>query len=324
MADENDVSKEMEDQEERTFKIKVHGEVKEVTEEELIAAAQKWYGVGTRLQSELDRKKQEMDELAESAVQAYAFIEDLQKWISKRDNEAASRLMKNVGWEKWQLEALAGNRKAVSGAGLDEESSGDEDAGEDYEEEGQAAERKPRPAPRKIKLEDLDEDLQALVRGIRQEQMNRMYRSVMEDMRSFIANDEFLGKIVKGSPQRADSLAKLAEQILVRKTAVEGQRIGPRVYNDVLNELRQYVGSLGIRVDEEKPDTRSLAALGLGLEDGGDDLRQAILSERPIQREPVTSPHYGKNLLARLAQKMATAKATGKLGEQKEENIVNE
>ena len=288
---------------ERTYKIKTSEGIQELTEDQMIALAQKAKEVLPKLQSDLDKLRREHDLNKSESEAAFSFIRDFKSVLDGDENakEAASRLGEIVGWDEDDIGEILN-----AGKGGDREEEEEEPAPRRANrkrnlEESLDEEEEPRQVnrtPRKLSIADLDPDLQRDIQTLRQKRIGETREYMFSQIKGALANDSEIGKLMKNE-KLAQVVNKLGTETLRRRVGLDGQEFGPRVLQEVLEEVKDFVKAAGIQSPEDKP--KSLAALGLG--PAAESISDILHREQPPQRAKVTDgdDKYRKSLFERMA-----------------------
>lgn len=286
--------------EEKTFELKVDGEVKKVDEKTLLDLAQKGLAVLPKVQSEKDRLATEFEELKEKSAYATELADDLKAAIGDDDEAAKAALEKigeAMGWSAKEVEyVLSGNKSA-------DEDDSEEDADPPKKN---TVERPRQTEKRTVGLEDLDPKIRRRFEQLEKQELEAIRDQAYNLLGSTLADDSELGKFKKAEPAVYAGIERFAKGELQRRVVAEGASLGPKLVDAIVRDTREFVKSLGISA--EKPiTTKSLAAMGLGpiAHQLGDTLQR---NEAP-KAAKVTDRDYNKNFAQRLA--MSIAKAGG-------------
>lgn len=293
---------------ENTFKIKTRDGFRELSEEQLIALAQKASDVLPEVQSKYDKLVAETKDLRTDHDAALSFLSDFKAVINNEEGarEAAARLGSAVGWDESDIEDILGaGDEPAKPAGRptrrvkDEKEEDDENEEDDTEQYFREDRRMAQPANnRKLSLTDLDPELQRDIKQLRQNRIADTREFMFSQVKSALAQDGEIGKLMKNE-KLAQVINKLGTETLRRRVGLDGQEFGPRTINEVLGEVKEFIKEAGIQSPEDKP--KSLAALGLG--PSAESIADVLHREQPPQRESVSSgdDKYRRNLFERMA-----------------------
>lgn len=271
-----------------SFKLTGPDGIEEVTQEQLLNLGQKGRFVLPKLQSDLDKSKLEADELRKNSGTAFEFVKDFQDLLQGKGKEEDILEKMATGANLSQLEL----KQRLSNLLGDDEDEDDED--EDEEEERKDPKKKLRTSLRKTKsggdsdLDDLssvDMDrltprLKGILEYVEARRLGELREMAFRDLDKVLEGDEKVGKILEGKSRAGKVLRGLAQQALQRRVGYENAPLGPRVYNEILEEVKTIVGDLDIR--EKGIESLTAKAMGLGpIEDTlGDILHQEQAPER--------------------------------------------
>ena len=276
-------------EEPKTFTLKVSGVEKEVTLEEMQELATKSAGADEKFRVAAEKLK-EAAEKDTSSAKAMKIV------------ELHDKLYKTGDFTKSDIREFG----ELVGLGADEM---EKMFAEELKKQGKSAGATDDGTPfRKLKIEDLDPDIQETLKGAKQSQVVDAEKKIADMVEKAVDKDEILGKILKETDDtlRDDRKAAINEMVKkdVNRRILQSQWtkevFGDSMIQGSVQEIRANIKRFGIPSKASKQPPSSLLA-GLGL---SGELQTKIQADEPIERVPVDDPSYTDNIVARLAQKM--------------------
>jgi len=304
MADENEKKEEQnqdekqeekkEEQKPETYSVKINGEEKELTLEELKEHASKAAGADEKF-----RSAAQMKEDAKKGIE----IGNAFKKINSGDFDATDvrKLAELTGQDADAAVAAYNESQKKTG-----KKSKKDDDDEDYTP----------PAKRKIDYSDLPEDMQEILRGAREQQIDSATKQIEKMVADEVAKDEFLGKIVLDAPDASQAGIREAITSQVQRdvrakilaSPSTKEKFGTEMIRNSIQMIRAEVKKLGIPSKADKQADR--ISLLAGLVRPG-DLPAEVYSDEKIARVSSEDPNYEDNAAMRLGQRMRQAAQAG-------------
>jgi len=163
--------------------------------------------------------------------------------------------------------------------------------------------------PKKVTIEDLDEDTRSTLNQARQDQIDNAEIKVEKMCQEGVDKDDFFGKILKESPVDIKENRKAAIMSMVQQRVREKilaspytkEKFGTEMIQSAIQGVRDQVKKLGIPTKSSRQPGLALASvLGLGV-DG--NLPAEVHSDDDIKRVSSDDPDYDDNVVKRLGQK---------------------
>ena len=274
--EEKQDDKQGETKKEETYTIKIDGEERNLSIEELKTLASKSGGADKRFNEAAEAKK-----AAERGIR----IEELTKSISTSDNPSEADIREYAG--------LIGVDPAEFMQYLKE---GDPD---------------PKPAS-KATTSDFNKQFQevmgaspaevkAILEFSQQRHVNDARKEIREISDKAVDKDEIIGKMIVGE-DRDEVLAAVKDMVAedVLRKIQDGKPFGAEMVSATVQRVRSQLTKLGI----PKKSNQQPIVLGLG---PGAGLSSEIQADEPIKRIPSTEDDQEKNLIARYLQKAVHA-----------------
>jgi len=272
-----------------TYTVKINGEEKELTLEELKEHASKAAGADEKF-----RSAAQMKEDAKKGIEIGAAF----KKINSGDFDAT---------DVRKLAELTGQDADAAVAAYTESQ---KKPGKDKKEDDTP------PARRKIDYSDFPEDIQEILRGAREQQIESATKTIEKMVSDEVAKDEFLGKIVMDAPDASQAGIREAITSQVQRdvrakilaSPSTKEKFGTEMIRNSIQMIRAEVKKLGIPSKADKQADR--ISLLAGLVRPG-DLPAEVYSDEKIARVDSNDPNYHDNAAARLGQRMRQAAQKG-------------
>jgi hypothetical protein len=165
--------------------------------------------------------------------------------------------------------------------------------------------------PRKLEMKDLPEDVQETIGLAREAQIADAEKKIKEMVSEAVDKDEFLGKIVIEAPEESQTGIKEAITSMVQRdvrakilaSPSTKEKFGAEMIRNSIQMARAEVKKLGIpsKSSKQADKVSLLAALG----PTGLGLPAEVYSDDEVERVPSTDPDYHDNAVKRLGQKLA-------------------
>jgi hypothetical protein len=273
-----------------TYQVKINGEMRDLTLAELKEHASKAAGA---------------DEVFRSAAQ---MKEDAKKGI---EIGAAFKKINSGEFDATDVRKLA----ELTGQDADEAVAAYTASLKKGNDKGDG-ENKATPAAKKIAMEDLPEDMQEIMRGAREAQIEDAQEKIAKLVEAEVAKDELLGKIVLEAPDNLQAGIKefclqqvkddVQKKILASPYSKE--KFGTEMIRNSIQKTRAGIKKLGIPSKADKQADR--ISLLAGLVRPG-DFPAEVYTDEKITRVDSNDPNYHDNAAARLGQKMRQAAQRG-------------
>jgi hypothetical protein len=322
----------------------VNGREVRMTQEQVLAEAQKSLGVLPNLQSERDRLDRELKETKAQSEGAFAFIEDFRTAMGD-DPQASRAAMYRIGQAFGHSEdevddAISPVRRASPTEDgereerprkrrhgeEDDENEGEEDSRlrrrlRDEDEEGADTYRSReggnfgRAPTINVGMKHLDPEVRREIEYLRSQRLRSLSDMMYQQVDQALAADPDIGQIIKGSPRAAQALKKVGREALRTRVVVEEREFGPQVLSEVVANVKALVQDTDIRAPQQSGPPERAKALGLGpaVEIFGDKLYDA---EKPPERATLVDEGYSKNFMGRVAHRLLHLKKEAAAGEE--------
>ena len=165
-------------------------------------------------------------------------------------------------------------------------------------------------AGKKVGFEGVDSRIQAAVKAIEEKDLNDIRESVEDETRKGVDKDDILGKMVGRVPEDKRNEVKNALYDMaiqdVRDRIFSGQMYGPEMLQSSLQRVRALVEKLGIPAKAVgHPPVSGPSPLGV--------LSPQVTATEPIKRVSSTETNWEQNAVDRIHQRMVQAmRADGK------------
>jgi hypothetical protein len=273
-----------------TYEVKIDGVMRELTMDELKEHASKSAGA-----DEAFRKAAQMKEDAIKGIEIGKAFEKINS--GKFDATDVRKLAELTGQD-------ADEAVAAYNAELKAKDGKDDDKGTKTPSAGAK--------PEKIKIEDLPDDVQEIIKGARESQIEDAEKQIEKMVVDAVDKDELLGKIVIDAPEEQRTGIKEVVTSMVHgdvrakmlASHITKEKFGAEMIRNSIQKVRAEVKKLGIPSKSSKQADRVslLAALG---PTGG--LPAEVYSDEKIERVDSNDPSYHDNAVARLGQAMRKA-----------------
>ena len=259
-----------------SYTIKVNGEERTATAEELVKMAEKSAGADQRFQDAADLRK-----TAERGIR----IDELLTKVAEADTPNTDEVKELAKLMKVPMDAMVDILKPDKTV-----PKGNRQADEDTTQ-------------RPVALEDMDSEVQQLLGVARQQQIDDAGKQIKQTVKDYVDKDTSLGKIV-GSISDTEKSEKLKATIndmvfndVQRKILASGQ-YGAEMVEESIQRIRTVLTKLGI------PGKASEDPVLLGLGPSGMALPADIQADEPIKRISADDDLYESNAGKRLLQKL--------------------
>jgi len=257
------------------------------------------------------------EERFQQAANLKKTIVDLVKRTEEGDAEAYAGLLREMGYDAATTRAKVQAYLEACEV-LDGDDDGDDDGEGNDDPLGQAGNTSPRGGqagnapsrggqagntpPRggrsgkssRIRLEDLDEDLQKELREVQNHRYERLRQKIYRETEEGLAKDRKLRIILEKGGSKAGKLKELAKKAM-RGRIRDGAEYGPELVKDVVAEVRGVVEEFGVG-----PEPTSIPGLGFG----PGIAHAETQAEKPPEPVSILDSNYRKNLAARLAHRV--------------------
>jgi hypothetical protein len=257
-----------------TFDLKIGGEVRSLTLDELKTYASKAAGAEAKFEEAANMRKQ-----AEQATKLMSALDTIKEGPGDRQQQAMVEACNILGVNMSELQSLTNDPKAPSGT------------------------PSPTTPPAEIKLEQLPEKARKAIDAAEKAELVEIRKDIEETTKKGIDNDEALDKMVGGvkdNPELQEVLYEMAIDEVQNAIVVRGEEFGPDMIKSVVQKVRSTIKRLGIPA---KAATLP-PVLGIGPSEG---YSPAVLSDEPIKRVASTEADYEDNLVQRYMQKQRMA-----------------
>lgn len=267
------------------YTIKVDGQDMDLTLEELKQKAEEAGGAQKRFQEAAEIRKKFGDLDAEAARAGARIVELTQKLQSTGELS---------GKETEELYTLMGVDPSAMG-GADDDQKG-----------GRKKDATP-PAPKKVALDDLPDEVKEAVAAYKEASFADAKGKIDETVKIALDKDKELAKMVADTPEasRKEVQEALLEMALsdVWARIGAGQEFGPPLLQTVAQGLRARVRKLGVPGDPQNLPVSQLVS------DFGPVLGPQISQSEPIKRGKIGDDSYIETAAARLGQMIERARA---------------
>jgi hypothetical protein len=280
-----DAAKAAEDKTPTTHKVKIDGEEKEMTLEELKEAASKSAGADKRF-----RDAAQMKEDAKKGIELKAAFEKVNS--GEFDATDVRKLAELTGQDP---DAAVASYNAELKKNADDKNKTTEDP---YLQ-----------GPKKVKLEDLPEEWQEVLKTAKESQIGDAEEKIQEMVASAVDKDEILGKIVIEAPEElrpgvkevVTSMVHTDVRAKILASRYTKEKFGPEMIRNSVQKARAEVKKLGIPSKSSKEADRVSLLAGLGTIG---NLPAEVYSDEEVKRVSSTDPDYEDNAVIRLGQRM--------------------
>lgn len=278
-----------------SWTLKIDGEEKEFTLDELKDAASKSAGADVKFQNAAQMKKD-----AEKGIEIGKAFEK----INSGDFNATDvrTLAELTGQDPDEAVAAYTAEQKKAGGGGDDNKDKDKDKGKQ--------------TSTKVSFQDLPDDIQALLTeakevlpAAKERQIEQAREEVEKIVKEEVAKDELLGKIVIEAPEKLQAGIKevigsqvhadVQRKILASQWTKE--KFGTEMIRNSIQKIRAEIKKLGIpsKSSQQADRVSLLAALG----PTGIGLPAEVYSDEKVERVPSNDPTYEDNAVLRYAQK---------------------
>lgn len=161
--------------------------------------------------------------------------------------------------------------------------------------------------PKKIEVGDLPEDVQEIIKGARESQIDDAEKKIKEMVVAEVDKDDFLGKIVVDAPdEQRDGIKDVVTSMVQRDvrtkilaSPVTKEKFGTDMIRNSIQMVRAEVKKLGIPSKSSKQADRVSLLATLGPTGG---LPAEVYSEDNVERVDSNDPDYHDNAVKRLGQ----------------------
>lgn len=284
------------------FELKGEDQVLRLTREQAAAEAQKGRFVLPKIQSERDSLKKELEGLRNE----YGAIEDMKKDLitaltgdGDAQDEAIMALGQELGFTEAQLEAILSDDPG------DEQPDDEEDAPPPSRNGRPVQRQAPVTAPSAEEwLKNAPPEVRKMFQKFQQEELREIRSGAQKNLGDAFDIDKDFGNLKEWNPKAAEVLLSQGQKALQRRVLSEGIAPGPKLYAEVLQEVKQLAESFGI--SWLKPVERlDLASLGLGDFAGDPDLVKALHQDQPLDAVPVGSEGFDENFKKSFLRRVA-------------------
>jgi hypothetical protein len=265
-----------------TYQVKINGELRDLTLDELKEHASKAAGA--------DEKFREAARLREEGVKGIELAKAFEK-VNSGDFTAA---------DVRHLAELTGQDPDEAVAAYTAES----------KKAGDADDKKTTPpagASKKVALADLSDEMQEIIRTAKDSQIEDAEKKIQNMVAAEVDKDELLGRIVIDAPEEQQPDIKAAVTAMVQRdvrtkilaSPYTKEKFGTEMIRNSIQMVRAEIKKLGIPSKSSKKADRVSLLAGLG-QIG--DLPAEVYSDEPTKRVDSNDPNYHDNAVIRLGQ----------------------
>jgi len=269
---------------ETTYNLKISGEERQVTLDEMKEMASRSGGA--------DKKFRDAAESLKKA-EKWGTVGDLFTKISDPNNPPAKE-------EVAQLAALLGlDPKALLSILAEEEGNN--------ENTGSKNKGKEKPAgDKKLDVKDLPDEVQAVLQGAKKSQIEAAIAEVKSDVGEALDKDEIIGKMVVAGDDTSGLKNALSEMIFedVQRRILAGEQYGPELVKTSVQKARTRLSKFSTQGKKSESVTEALGMLGLG---PSGEFPAEVQADKPIDRVPSTDTKYEENFKNRFLQQVLGA-----------------
>jgi hypothetical protein len=272
-----------------TFTVKISGEDKQLTLEEITELASKSAGADEKF-----RNAAQMKEDAEKGIEIGKAFEKINS--GKFDATDVRKLAELTGQDADEA-VTSYNAELKKTAGDDKDKDKD----------------KSTPA-KKLEMKDLPEDVQEIINSAKESQIEDAQKKVEEMVGAEVAKDDFLGKIVIDAPEELRegikevviSMVQRDVQKKILASPYTKEKFGAEMIRNSIQTARADIKKLGIPSKASKQADRVSLLASLG--PSGNGLPAEVYSDDKIKRVDSNDPGYEDNAVARLGQALRQKK----------------
>ena len=274
-----------EEQKPETYEVKVDGEVRQMTLEELKANASKAAGA--------DEKFRNAAQMKEDATRGIEIGKAFDKVNS--ENVTAS-----------DVRHLA----ELTGQDADELVRAFNNQGKDDKDDKKDDKKPPLQGPqKKLELKDFPEDVQEILNAAKDKQVEDAEIKIKKMVGDEVDKDDFLGKIVLDAPdEQREGVKEVVKSMVQRDVRAKilaspytKEKFGAEMIRNSIQMVRAEVKRLGIPSKSSKKADRISLLNALGPTGG---LPVEVYSDDKVERVESTDPNYEDNAVKRLGQMM--------------------
>lgn len=263
------------------FTIKVGGEERVMSLEDLKRAASESLGAQKAFQQAAEMRKQ-----AESALQTAAKFEKTVELLGILRNgqdlsyAQATELAGIIGGDPEDYMAESAPSPAQGSSGKEESRQMD---------------------PETMQLiNSLKEQVEALTRYKAEQDADVTFRNIKSNVENMLDNDPVLSKMIKESSNKEETRSALCDMVLndVTVRIYGGRQLGADLLQEALQRTRAIVNKVGKPVIHDKDSILPIVGLS-----PSSLSTQEVLSDKPIDRVKSGEPGYADNFAARLVQR---------------------
>jgi hypothetical protein len=273
----------------KTYSIKVNGEERNMTLEELMAKASEAAGA--------QKKFEEASNLRTKAQKGMQILELLEQTKGQKtpDTAKATELMKLLGVADTEIADIL--------SGLNSEGNNMEE-GKNPKGKGEGG------TPKKVTLDDMDPRVRTIVEAAEQNDLRQIRENIEKEAKKTLDNDKVLGKMIDELPDDA-SKDKIREVLYgmiiddVRSEILGRKPYGTEMLQSSLQKVRTRVQNLGIPT-RSAGQAPVMGELGISAA-----ISPEIRAAEPIQRVKSSEAGYDDNVVKRVQQLMFKAMKRG-------------
>lgn len=269
--------------EETLYDIKVDGQERKVTLDELRLLAEKAGGAEARFEAASTMRKE-----AERGLRIARALEKVKAENPKDEDvkefyDAIGTPEQYQAYLKAKEDAGGGNRGGNRGGNGDEEDK----------------------LRRKLGLDDFDDQTKELLRTAQEGNREKTREKVEAMIKSKVSEDPVLKKLldsVQDEATRKDASNEIIAMAneMVKERVLTGAPFGPELLDSVAQRLRHRVQKLGIPTSKMAGKS---STLGLGLLGADAMVGTNLLSDEPVKRVPITDSNWINNVVERTQKK---------------------
>jgi DNA-binding MarR family transcriptional regulator len=165
---------------------------------------------------------------------------------------------------------------------------------------------------KKVSLEDLDPATQEILKDAQKQQFAKIVEGIKEEAKKGVDKDETLAKIVKGAGDGKNDVHQVLIDMVykdIQRRVQAGGQYGPEMVSDAVLSTRTAINKLGVPTTPSKQLNDALL-LGFGPESGG--IPAEALSDEPVKRVASTDTNYENNVVARALQQLRSSNQSSK------------
>ncbi len=293
-------------QQDSSYTLKVNGQERTFTIDELKQAASKAEGA--------EEKFRQAHELQTKARQGLRMLEVVDE-LKEAEASGTSPDPKTVG-EFFSLLGLdPADVDMTQFTPQQQQQSGDPNTMDNQQQQNQQQQNQQQPQQQqnqqqaqRITADMLDDDVRQTLDDFKQSQIEQFRQKMTGEIRSAVDNDAEINKMIPENMDAADkkklkdTLFEMTKDDVRSRILSRQQRYGPDMVTESLQTTRSRLKNIGIPTKSKQPPLLDLGPTA------GSQYTQEVMAEKPIERVPSTSPDYHENAVKRILQRMVGSK----------------